>query len=459
MKLHMIIFLYLLPVLLIAQPSPDFMIIDATDGQEYHLYEDFLDQGKTVVLDVFFTSCPPCNAAAPFLEPLYQEWGAGLLDVEFIALSDKSFDSNEDVAAYQVNKGHSFLGAGNDGLGREAANLFKTGTYGVWLGTPTYIVIEPDGTVHFDIRSNSIQNTIELLDETIATTGAARARRATGRVLFDGRGVGEASVFLENDEHTASLTDSIGQFMVNKVILPNENYTLQVEKDINHSNGVSSLDMILILKHILNRERFDSPLQYIAADVNRSNSITSLDIVKIRKVILGLDETFINNTSWRFIPAGVTFEQPGQPFEEFDLLEATGFSFDYEDDFSNIQINGVKIGDVNFSADAELALMVENDNRTDFKSKSSVLEFLEVQVKPNPVDNWVELSYHLFANDKLTLSIFDINGQEVRQIVIGEQQSGQQIYRFGMYDLETGVYIIRIEGIVSGTKSIQVFKI
>ncbi|MBK8080793.1 MAG: thioredoxin family protein [Saprospiraceae bacterium] len=33
----------------------------------HNLYQNHLDQGKTVVIKFFFTSCPPCRSNAPFI--------------------------------------------------------------------------------------------------------------------------------------------------------------------------------------------------------------------------------------------------------------------------------------------------------------------------------------------------------------------------------------------------------
>ncbi len=70
------------------QQAPDFTVTD-TDGQVHHLYADYLNQGKTVMIKIFFTTCPPCNSIAPQMEPFYKEWGAGQNDVEFFEMTDK----------------------------------------------------------------------------------------------------------------------------------------------------------------------------------------------------------------------------------------------------------------------------------------------------------------------------------------------------------------------------------
>ena len=47
------------------------------------------------------------------------------------------------------------------------------------------------------------------------------------------------------------------------------NYLVQPTKNTEHLNGVSTLDLILIQRHILGLELMASPYQLIAADINR----------------------------------------------------------------------------------------------------------------------------------------------------------------------------------------------
>lgn len=125
-------------------------------------------------------------------------------------------------------------------------------------------------------------------------------------------------------------------------------YTITSQKDTDVLNGVSTFDMILIRKHILGLQKFDSPYKMIAADINQSQTITTLDMVVLRKLILGVITEFENNTSWRFVDAAYQFANPSNPwatvFPEYININ----NIDLGTTTSNFI--AIKIGDVNDSA-------------------------------------------------------------------------------------------------------------
>ncbi|MEM0992054.1 MAG: dockerin type I domain-containing protein, partial [Bacteroidota bacterium] len=79
-------------------------------------------------------------------------------------------------------------------------------------------------------------------------------------------------------------------------------YSITPYKNDDVLNGVTTLDIVLISKHILGIDPLGDPYQIIAADVNNSGSITTFDMVALRRLILGMDQELKTNTSWRFIP-------------------------------------------------------------------------------------------------------------------------------------------------------------
>ncbi|MBI5915712.1 MAG: HYR domain-containing protein [Bacteroidetes bacterium] len=123
-------------------------------------------------------------------------------------------------------------------------------------------------------------------------------------------------------------------------------------------NGVSTFDIVLITKHILNSTLLDSPYKIIAADANHSNSVTTFDVVTIRRLILGEIPAFPNNTSWRFVPDSFVFPNPMYPFATA-FPETIIISPPYLPEYFDFV--GLKVGDVNNSAAVNFASAPAND--------------------------------------------------------------------------------------------------
>lgn len=145
-----------------------------------------------------------------------------------------------------------------------------------------------------------------------------------------------------------SSTDTSGNFVVN---VPGcSNFSIIPQRKDDPLNGVSTYDLVLISRHILNLTPLPSPYSMIAADANKSNSITNFDIITIRKLILGIDTIFPNNDSWRFIPADFVFPNPLNPFQTPFPEQINGLV--QMQGLQNQDMIGIKTGDVNQSVDA-----------------------------------------------------------------------------------------------------------
>lgn len=298
--------------------APDFTITDS-HGQQHSLYADYLNQGKSVLIEIFYTTCPPCNSIAPLMEPFYQEWGAGDHDVEFFELSDKTFDSDELVNAYQEMYNETFIAAGNDGGSVQAVQPYKSGAFGPWLGTPTFIVIAPDGTFQYDVDGPSNQATIAALDAALLATGAVKPEpneqpvSVTGQVTFLQGNTGVSNVIVQvinslGTVITADTTDHTGVFGLEVLLSEVQpGWQLKAVKEGTASSGVNVLDMLKIQKHILIHEPLLDPLARLAADVNGSGSISSLDMVGMLRVLLGQVNQFSGGDPWIVLPADTDF--------------------------------------------------------------------------------------------------------------------------------------------------------
>ncbi|HFB99209.1 MAG TPA: hypothetical protein ENJ53_00250, partial [Phaeodactylibacter sp.] len=157
--------------------------------------------------------------------------------------------------------------------------------------------------------------------------------------------VKNVKILLNGAAVDSTITNSFGTYDFD--VVSGNSYILRPEKLDSIKNGVNIFDMVLIRRHILGLDYFDSPYQLIAADVNRSGQITVFDMVLIRLVILGINEQFANNTSWRFVDADYVFPLPVDYVNYPDSVVMTQMTTDRTDaDFV-----AVKIGDVNGSAD------------------------------------------------------------------------------------------------------------
>lgn len=338
-----------------SQPLAPNFTVTTSDGNVIHLYEDLLNQGKTVVIKFFFTTCPPCNAMAPLMEPFYQEWGGGDGDVEFISLSIMNFDMNSNVAAYKLAKGHTFPGVGKDGGSITACQPYLNNTFGQFTGTPTFAVIAPDRTVIFDPRGSNYEATIDSVDVAIRSTGATKppVPFTVGGTVKDvnGNGISGAIVHLQElgTEFTAT-TGANGQFSFVAMMEPRLTYTLTADKDNNYSNGVTTFDLIQMQRHVLSIAPFMLPQEFLASDANHSGGITTQDVIELRRILLHTADDLANNTSWIFINEDYSFGNPEFPYPETYTTHAALLHFSTKTT-TPLHLRGIKIGDVNGSAD------------------------------------------------------------------------------------------------------------
>ena len=193
-------------------------------------------------------------------------------------------------------------------------------------------------------------------------------------------GVAQVEVELSNTSTGSTLMDITGltgEYSFNNPGVPNgNNYTITPEKDINHDEGVTTFDLVLISQHVLGITPLNSPYKIIAADANKDNFVTTFDIVELRKLILKIVSELPDNTSWRFVDKAYNFPNPNNPFsppfpEVIDINNLTSDQLD--NDFV-----GVKIGDVNLDADP--TQLVVNNGGSQVAQSTAGLRSVEEQL-------------------------------------------------------------------------------
>lgn len=153
-------------------------------------------------------------------------------------------------------------------------------------------------------------------------------------------------VSITNESMQPDTTDQRGEYML-EGLSEGTGYNIAPFDDLNHREGVSTLDLVMIQKHLLGKDKLNSPYKIIAADANKSGHLTALDLLEIRKLILGINTRFPNNTSWRFVDRDYSFADPYNPFEQPFPESIWVDSVTGGVDTANFV--GIKIGDVNGS--------------------------------------------------------------------------------------------------------------
>jgi len=130
-------------------------------------------------------------------------------------------------------------------------------------------------------------------------------------------------------------------------------YMITGAKNDEWLNGVTTLDLVLIQKHILGLNPLDSEFKELAADASNDGNVSAIDLIQLRKLILGIYSELPNNSSWTLL----------NPSMGGELMVA-----DLDVDVLNNDFTAIKIGDVNGSAVAQLV----GDTNTDVRSDNAL---------------------------------------------------------------------------------------
>ncbi|MGB4958835.1 MAG: T9SS type A sorting domain-containing protein, partial [Saprospiraceae bacterium] len=192
-----------------------------------------------------------------------------------------------------------------------------------------------------------------------------------------------------------------------------KDYSISADKNDDILNGVTTLDMVMIQRHILGLSVLDSPYKLIAADVNNSERVTAADLVELRKIILGIQNQFTNNRSWRFIDVAHRFADTQNPFPYVESMQMTKL----DHDVAGLDFVAIKIGDVNGSALAN-ANITEVSNRNVITLKTEKVsgkagQIVEVNLSNDEIRSVLGLQMTL-QFDKSIVDIIDVQSEKLQ---------------------------------------------
>ncbi|NNF36555.1 MAG: hypothetical protein HKN68_20805, partial [Saprospiraceae bacterium] len=245
-----------------------------------------------------------------------------------------------------------------------------------------------------------------------------------GRVstMYD-ENIEAVEVTLMGSELPSEMTGSDGEYAFNDMTTGGS-YDVVPEKDDDPMNGVSTLDIVHIQRHILGIKEITDPYLLVAGDVNGSGSITATDIIELRKLILGHYDTFPNNTSWRFVDATYEYTDPLAPWDE----EAPQ-SYRIPELISSMDIDfiGMKVGDISGDASANGREMNEG-NRSE-------------------VSTWISLKdRYLLKGETSIIEVRSDEGADWKGLQMEMQLNGIEIAGLGSDHLEINEGHYRIDG-------------
>jgi hypothetical protein len=212
-------------------------------------------------------------------------------------------------------------------------------------------------------------------------------------------------------ESVMSKTDEHGLYQFE---MPSErNYRLSAQKTGDYMNGLTTLDLVMIQKHILNIKKLSSPYKMIAADANNDRKITALDILELRKLILGTSNTLPgNNDSWRFIDANHEFLNQDNPWQANDADMYSIVIENLKDHMVSNNFVAIKVGDVNNSVDLSGNGQVDPRNAFSMIYDNVVFSAgntIEVPFYASMAENIEGLQFSLSFNNDI-LDLMDIQG-------------------------------------------------
>ena len=214
-------------------------------------------------------------------------------------------------------------------------------------------------------------------------------------------------------------TDAKGTYSFSGLPM-NKNYSIIPGRNDDPMNGVSTIDLVLIQKHILGVLPLTSAYKVIASDIDKNNEITAVDLVELRKLILTVYDKLPNNTSWRFVPKSHTFNNINNPWgfpEKIDIVNLTK-------DELNRDFVGIKVGDVNGNVVPHSLLGGEardNGSSLKFRAEDRLLKAGEEAVIEFTADNFRNIEGYQFS---LALKGLELKGVKSGVLKINESNFG-----------------------------------
>ena len=245
-----------------------------------------------------------------------------------------------------------------------------------------------------------------------ACPAASTGNRIVGTVAtMSGEGVSDVETSLDANlpEFPVKAMTAAGSFSFNNLTSGVE-YEISAKKDLSYRNGVNTLDLLRIQRHILNITRLDDAHKIIAADANNDLKVDVNDLVELRKLVLGVIDDLPRNQSWRFVDAKQTFTDMTNPWPLQEVIVAKA------DQSSVYNFIAVKVGDVdiNASTSATSQTTTRSGKAVSFIMDDAQLTAGEVASIDVKAENFNEVFGYQFAAQLSGVEVVDVVSKAIQ---------------------------------------------
>ena len=215
--------------------------------------------------------------------------------------------------------------------------------------------------------------------------GASPIVNISGNIQSElGQNIPSVKVKLTGAATDSLITTSDGAWNFN--VLQGSSYVVTPYKnnDAITCNGITTIDMVMMQRHVVGNQPLSSPYKIIAADVNGSQNVTTIDIVLVKSLILQNITSFPGSKLWNFVNSDFIFSVPSNPFP---------FENSHSYSSANVLVNqnfiGCKLGDVNNSWNPLIAKEYSNESISFITNDQQVFpgEHIAIPVRVNDFNN------------------------------------------------------------------------
>ncbi len=178
------------------------------------------------------------------------------------------------------------------------------------------------------------------------------------------------------------------------------NYQMTATKDSEPVNGISTLDLVFVQRHILALDTLGT-YKIIAADVSGDERVSVSDIISMRRIILGVIDNWEDTLVWKFVPSELIFldELNPWPVSEAIQIDSLGESLCHQDFIA------IKRGDVNDSYEGIV------------NKPSETRSFKQLEYEVHSFENHTEYSFYNRTEDNILGFQFALEGITEAEII------------------------------------------